>query len=910
MRNGEEVQAALRALVKRWQDFAGSERAEGQTFLNELVDCYGLDRQAAGMLFEHYIPVVAGFMDMFWPGRALVEMKAPSRTTRLEDAQPQAERYWRSSAAPDGSYPAVRYVVLCSFQRLLVWDMHQDPSRPAANLALTELPEHYEALGFLLGAGQEASFVEHHRELTLEASKAVSALYQSLKDRDAAPPEVLTRFVMQCVWTLFAEDLQMLRDYPLQTIVSRLIREGAANSARDIGWLFRVLNQKGAQNRTGELSGTAYVNGQLFAEAAEVDLNAAELAMLAQAAVFDWHRVDPTIFGSLMEGVLGRDRRWEIGAHYTHEVDILKIVEPTIVRPWRARIDATTSPGEARALLDELCAFKVLDPACGCGNFLYVAYRELRALEASLKSRIRTLAEESGVPMPAKPWPFVPLTNMQGLDIEGTSVLIARVVLWMGHRQGIELYGEAEPPLPLLALDGVRREDALRATWPETDCIIGNPPFLGSQHVRGALGDEYVSWLKHRFGVGVKDFCVYWFRKTHEHLRVGQRAGLVGTNSISQNRARSASLDYIVKTGGVITDAVSSQKWPGEAKVHVSLVNWVKQQADETAEFTLDGVVVGGIGPDLRTGAEGDWEPERLPGSGDRCFQGPIPVGAGFVIGELEARDLLARDEANYRDVVRPYLTSSDISESARQLPSRWVVDFAQLTLEQASRYPAALQIVRDRVRPFRETVNRKNHRERWWQFGEPRVGMRAALTSRRRYASAGRHGKRLLLAWVEFWTMASDATVVFAYDDDYSMGVLTSHAHVAWAWARSSTLKGDLRYTNTSVFETFPWPDPTTVAQREVVADACGRLLTRRTEICSSEQIGLTKLYNAMDDGAWADLKALHRDLDVAVAACYGWPAAVAQDDDELVRRLTALNREISEGSRPYAPFAYLQDA
>jgi len=238
-----------------------------------------------------------------------------------------------------------------------------------------------------------------------------------------------------------------------------------------------------------------------------------------------------------MEGVLGHDRRWEIGAHYTHEVDILKIVEPTIVRPWKERIEAAISPGEARELLDELCAFEVLDPACGCGNFLYVAYRELRSLEASLKSRIRTVSEETGVPLPPRPWPYVPLTNMQGIDIEGTSVLIARVVLWMGHRQGIELYGEAEPPLPLLALDGVRRDDALRATWPETDCIIGNPPFLGAKFIRRVLGDEVADRLIRDFGVGVKDFCVYWFRKTQDHLRDGQRAGLVGTNSISQTSA-------------------------------------------------------------------------------------------------------------------------------------------------------------------------------------------------------------------------------------------------------------------------------------------------------------------------------------------------------------------------------------
>lgn len=172
------------------------------------------------------------------------------------------------------------------------------------------------------------------------------------------------------------------------------------------------------------------------------------------------------------------------------------------------------------------------------------------------------------------------------------------------------------------------------------------------------------------------------------------------------------------------------------------------------------------------------------------------------------------------------------------------------------------------------------------------------------RYVASPRHAKRLTMAWVEPKTLASDATNVFAFDDDYSMGILLSKAHDAWAWAQSSTLKGDLRYTPTSVFETFAWPDPVTDAQRERVAEASRRLLSRRTEICSAEQIGLTKLYNAVDDGAWTDLKALHKELDEAVVDCYGWPKTVAQDPKDLVRRLTELNREIVEGRREYGPF------
>ena len=901
-RSGEQIQAALSAFVGRWQGYQGTERAEAQTFLNELFACYGTDRNAVGARLEDFTSS-AGFMDLHWPQVCIIEMKRPSRAASLFQAREQIMRYWRESADEVNDLPAAPYVVLCAFQSFEVWEPGRFPAAPRISFEIEELPDRYESLMFLAAPTLAPSFADHYRDLTKEATASIALLYQSLKDRSAAPVDEIQRFTLQCVWSLFAEDLGMLDGYPLQNIVHTLRQDPTRSSAAEIGLFFRVLNQKGNHNRQGVLKGTRYVNGELFAQPAEVNLNQDELALIAGAAEHDWRKVDPTIFGSLLEGVLGRDRRWELGAHYTHEVDILKIVEPTIVRPWLQRIDACTSPAQARALLDELCAFRVLDPACGCGNFLYVSYRELRSLEHQLKARISALAAEQGVSRPPGPWPYYRLSNLQGIDIERIAVLIARVTLWMGHRQMIDRFGEAEPVLPLVDLSSIRVTDALRAEWPETDAIVGNPPFLGSQHIRGAFGDDYVDWLKKAFGVGVKDFCTYWFRKAHDHLEPGQRAGLVGTNSISQNRARSVSLDYIAANGGTITDAVSTQKWPGEAKVHVSLVNWAKQDLD--GPFILDGVAVSGIDSSLHVNAPDAWTPATLVANKGRCFQGPIPVGAGFIVTEDEAKVLLAREGDDYQRVVRPYLTASDIAESAEQAPSRWIIDFAQETLEAAGRFPGALAIVRERVSPFRETVKREGHRIRWWQYGEPRVGLRAAVGQCSKYIAIAAHAKRAMLAWGEPWTLASNACMVFAFDDDFSMGVLQSRTHVAWAWAQASTLKGDLRYTPTSVFMTFPWAGAfATDGQREAVAEACRLLLARRSEICQAEQIGLTKLYNAMDEGAWADLKKLHKVLDESVAACYGWPRSVAQDDAEIVQRLTALNREITEGRRAYDPF------
>lgn len=591
MPSGEEIQGALRAFVGKWQDYAGTEKSEAQTFLNELFACYGNDRRELGAKFEHFVSMT-GFMDLLWPEVCLIEMKAPA--VKLQAAQAQVERYWRESADYDAGVRAARFVIVSNFHQFEVWDMHRFPNRPSATFSLAELPDRYDALAFLAGPAVEPSFIEHYQELTQEAARTVAAVYQSLSDRVAARAEDIQRFVLQSVWCMFAEDLGMLDGFPFQSTLNE-VRAQPDRAAAELGHLFNVLNQKGRHNRVGRLVGTTYVNGELFRIPTAVGLNRDEVELLLTATAFDWRKVNPTIFGSLMEGVLGRERRWERGAHYTYEVDIMKIVGPTIVGPWRHRIEETATPSEAAALLDELCRFRVLDPACGCGNFLYIAYRELRGLEHELKARIDRLAQETGVPVPPGPRPYYPLRNLLGIDIEATAVQIARVTLWMGHRQMIELYGESEPPLPLQDLSGVRKADALRTPWPETDCIVGNPPFLGSQHIRGQFGDDYVDWLRRAFGVGVKDFCTYWFRLAADHLLPGQRAGLVGTNSIAQNRARSVSLDYVVEQGGVITDAIKSQKWPGDAKVHVSIVNWVDEPAKPPPVFTLNGVPSNGI---------------------------------------------------------------------------------------------------------------------------------------------------------------------------------------------------------------------------------------------------------------------------------------------------------------------------
>ena len=384
----------------------------------------------------------------------------------------------------------------------------------------------------------------------------------------------------------------------------------------------------------------------------------------------------------------------------------------------------------------------------------------------------------------------------------------------MGHKLAVEQFQLDEQTLPLADLSGIRNGDALKLNWPRADAIIGNPPFHGDRNLRGLVGDEYIDWLETTFGIGIKDHCVYWFRKAHLHLRADARAGLVGTNSISQNRGRSESLAYIVANGGTITDAVSTQDWPGAAAVDVSIVNWIKNPTVPPTRFMLDGIEQpSGISPSLVPNDIAVDDAVDLAGNVRRAFIGPVINGEGFILTDAEAQALLANGP-EWREIIRPYLVGHDILTRPDMGPSRWVIDFGFRTLEDAALFPAALSIVRERVKPARDQNRDRHYRTYWWQFAAPSREMRISLEGRQRYLASPAQGSRILMAWQAPWTCPSNLTIVFAVDGDYEYGVLSSTAHLAWTAARCSTLEDRTRYTPTTVFMRFPWPSPTPAAR------------------------------------------------------------------------------------------------
>jgi type II restriction/modification system DNA methylase subunit YeeA len=494
-----------------------------------------------------------------WKPRVLVEMKKSGE--KLELHYQQAFSYWQQ-LVPNRP----RYVVLCNFDEFWIYDFDVNIYEPLDKVLLDQLADHSEAFGFLLPREENPIFSVNRSDVTKKAAEQVAGVYESMLRR-RIPEEEALRFCLQCVVAMFAEDADLLPDLLFTKMVKDSL-SGQASAYDAIGGLFREMNTPG-QTPAGRFKDTPYFNGGIFDRVQPLELNEYELNCLENAASFEWQNVSPAIFGSIFEAGIENTKkglRHNLGAHYTYEQDIKKVVAPTITDPWLQRIEESDTLDEQYELLRELRHFQILDPACGSGNFLFIAFKEMKLLEKNLLARIR---ERSTNREDAKRLseflqnePFVSTRQFFGLDVNEYAVELAKVTLMIAKEISVrEAFDIHDAALPLDNLDAnIRCADALFTDWPACEAIIGNPPYQSKNKMQQEFGVEYLNRLRAAYPEvnGRADFCVYWFYKAHQHLPEDGYAGLVGTNTIRQNNSRVSSLDYIVQHGGTITNAVSS----------------------------------------------------------------------------------------------------------------------------------------------------------------------------------------------------------------------------------------------------------------------------------------------------------------------------------------------------------------
>ncbi|MBL1210905.1 DNA methyltransferase [Geminocystis sp. GBBB08] len=915
----------------------GQERKEAQIFLDRFFQAFGYDGALeAGAKYEEAIKKGSlkkntGFADLVWKPKVLIEMK--KRGEDLNKHYAQAFEYW-SRLVPNRP----RYVILCNFDEFWIFDFDLQLDEPVDIVALSDLGKRYSAFNFMARGESKPIFNNNQVEVTEKAGRRLGELFQILQQRLISPSPLenkppksplkretfnsmtptlpreaggvlkIQRFILQCVLAMFAEDRGLLPESLFIRCVEECI--AGASSYDVLGGLFREMNSHGI-TPTGKYQGVEYFNGGLFATVETIELTKPELEILATVARQDWSKVRPAIFGNIFEGTVNAKERHSYGMHYTSEADIMKIVRPTITKYWEDLIDSANTVKELTNLQVQLQDYKVLDPACGSGNFLYVAYQELKRIEQVLLDKIASKNKGQNL---QRNLSFVTPNQFFGMDINPFAVELAKVTLMIARKVAIDKFNLIEPALPLDSLDhNIICTDALFSDWIKADAIIGNPPFLGGKKLRQELGDDYAEKIYQQFKEvkGQPDFCIFWFRKTHDNLTENARAGLVGSNSISQNVSRQASLDYIVKNDGFIHDAVSTQVWSGEAAVHVSIVNWAKEKSNQ---LFLDNKPVYQISTSLKNEISVT-SAKKLQANKNLSFESCGLRGKGFIISEEEAKEWIKKDSKN-QEVLKPMIDGRGLIYPFEKLD--WVIDFNDMSIEEASNYYLPFERVREKVKPERDKQRRESRKKYWWRFGESCPAMRRALKGLKCYFAIPKVVKYVLFTPVDISILPCEANMVIASDDFYFLGILTSKIHRIWVKAQSSTLGETLRYTNTTCFETFPFPQlknaffpryldslnnsddmkmvgiaHSTKEQKIVqqIRDKMIELNDYRNVQSTSKQWGITKLYNEYFHEPSIKLYQLHQQLDQLVMKAYNF-----DENEDLLTQILALNLTISE--------------
>jgi SAM-dependent methyltransferase len=898
----------LEAFVAYTQQLRGDEKGEAQVFCDRLFQAFGhAGYKEAGAVLEERVrgKHSTKFADLVWRPRLLLEMKKAGE--HLDRHYRQAFDYW-VQLVPNRP----RYVVLCNFREFWIYDFDLQLDESVDVVALDELPKRYQALNFLFPEDRRPLFQNDRVAVTRAAADKVAMVFNRLVER-GENRVVAQRFVLQSVVAMFSEDAGLLP----RGLFTELVRDcdNGGSSYDLLGGLFRQMNSP-TPARAGRYQNVRYFNGGLFREIQPVELDPDEVALVRGATREDWSRVQPAIFGSLFESSMGAGERHAYGAHFTSEADIQKVVSPTIVRPWRERIEAASTLRDLLQLRTELSSYRVLDPACGSGNFLYIAYRELKRLEIDLLVKLhREFGKQAHKRVGTQS--LISTRQFFGIDNNAFAVELAKVTLMLAKELALDetrnalqvaqqdLGLEFDAALPLDNLDdNILCEDALFNPWPAADVIIGNPPYQSKNKMQQEYGRAYLNRLRDAYPdvPGRADYCVYWFRKAHDALKPSGRAGLVGTNTIRQNYSREGGLDYIVGEGGTITEAVGSQAWSGDAAVHVSIVNWIKGDArgdkklyvqkGERRDGPWESYALPVIGPSLSPLVEtAGAERINANASAQVCYQGQTHGHEGFLLSLEEAEAMIDADGRN-AEVLFPYLTGDDVLTLVPPVAPRCVIDFFPRDVNESASFVLPFERVKRTVLPDREKAaaeerrrneealrvspsartnkHHENFLSRWWYLSYPRPELMKQLAGLKRYIACSRVTKRPVFVFVDAHVHPSDALQVFALEDDYSFGILQSTIHWEWFKARCSTLTERFRYTSDSVFDTFPWPQTPSASAISGVAKASRALRDARRKAASANGASLRDLYRTLDLPGDNPLKSAQSDLDRAVRSAY----------------------------------------
>ncbi len=989
---------------KKWAKYSGKETSAYQEHFNDLCVLLGVPspvtadpsgtesfcfqkrvvKDAELFAFDHSgrlaeEPEERGFADVWKRDCFAWEYKGKKKN--LDEAYRQLLRYRESLLNPP-------LLIVCDFDRYIIRTNFTGTVQETKEFTNAQIDEPW-VLAVLRAAFTDPYFLKPQRttaEVTEKLAQQIGEVARSLQKRESVELEDaksrrahsvaqkknlrIARFLNRIVFCFFAEDTGLLPE----DVVTDIFKNGVGDPhhfAEVLEELFRIM----AKGGTFGAHKIRHFNGHLFEEATVFELTEDEIGKLAEAGEADWQFIQPSIMGNLFERGLDPDQRAQLGAHYTSEDDIKTLVEPVLMAPLRrewsqlkgqlarayAKGNATAKErSNLTAFHDRLATITVLDPACGSGNFLYVALQLLLDLEKELIT--------FGTQLGFRFEPRVGVQQLKAIELNAYAYELAQVSVQIGYLKWRRDNGWPNEKEPVLQnLDEFLNEDALlvphyrskaktlkeaqagehrsddalkfytEREWPRADVIVGNPPFLGGKLLRRELTDEIVDALFATYKDRVEaqaDFCCYWFEKAREQIanNTSKRAGLLATQGI-RGGANRQTLKRI-KEGGDIFFAVSDREWIlAGASVHVSMIGFDDGSDKQRA---LDGRAVEDINTNLTAASADITSAARLKQNFDIAFMGDTK-GGSFDIPEEQAVAMLVEPNPHSRpnsDVIVPWANGLDITRRPRQM---FIVDFGRGVSESdASRYEAPFRHVVFIVKPQRDTS--RTTVGLYWQHERARDQMRQALKELPRFLTTVAVSKHRVFAWMTAPTLPDHSLFAFARDDDYFFGVAHSRFHQVWALKLGTRLETRPRYTPTTCFETFPFPE-SSEKQRAEISEAAKELNELRENWLNPPEWTLTRqlIFSGSIDGPWSRfvhkpnehgigavryprveprdeeaakklakrtltnlynerptwLTHAHAKLDAAVAAAYGFAPDLS--DEAILEKLLALNLERS---------------
>jgi hypothetical protein len=1018
-----ESKEAIEAFIRRWQGReGGQERANYGLFLNELIALLGLPLpDPADATHEHndYVFERAvrkhrdegdshGRIDLYKKNSFVLEAKQSrlkglkripgqddfftadvpdsSRGRRGADrawdvlmlnAKRQAEEYARALPASHGWPP---FILVCDVGHCI--EVYADFSGQGKNY--TQFPDR-QSFRIYLEDLRSKDVRKRLRKIWLDPASLDPAQASAKVTRDIAkrlaqvslalekksyPAQDVAMFLMRCLFTMFAEDVGLLPEKSFRDILEECERNPDV-FRHDVTQLWEAMNRGGWAHALRQE--VKRFNGEFFRNCAALPLGREEIGELRQAAGYRWKDVDPSIFGTLLEQALDPEERKRLGAHYTPRAYVERLVIATIIEPlredWRnvqataetkrASGDLRGAAAEVKAFHDKLCETRVLDPACGTGNFLYVSLELMKRLEGEVLEALLDLGGQEALrglgSHSVDPHQFL------GLEINPRAAAIAELVLWIGDLQWHFRTKGAAPEEPILrAFKNIQIKnavltwdgepiprivggketypDARRPEWPTAEFIVGNPPFIGKgAFLRAALGDAQVEalWQANPTINESTDFVLFWWDRAAELLtRKGtslRRFGFVTTNSITQVFNRKVMEKHLMSNKPVsLVFAIPDHPWtkatPDAAAVRIAMTvveaglkNGMLSKVIDTEGLDTDSPKIdfkasaGRINSDLSVGSDVT-AARQLRANDGLSSNGMMLAGAGFIISPAEAEHLGLGRRVGLDKHIRDYRNGRDLAGRPRNAK---VIDLYGLTAQEVrTKYPEVYQHILAKVKPERDSNRDAGFRDRWWVFGRPRTELRPALENLTRYIATVETTKHRAFQFLDIGILPDHMVIAIPTDDVVNLGILSSHIHNVWALRAGGWLGvgNDPRYSKSRCFDPFPFPDANNIQKQTIRVIAEELDAHRKRVLADQPHLTLTGLYNVLEklrSGIRPDeldeherrtfddgLVLIMKELHdrLDIAVAEAYGWPADLSDDEILARLVALNKERAE--------------